>query len=286
MLECLHPDCDREFESKQGRNIHFSNHSNYKEVALNLLADTNNLTYDTCSERIGLSPAFYENNFDSWNSALEMAGVKKNRISGKIPKSNLINELIDKSENGVIKSRDIRKFGKYSVNTYRNRFGSWEAAVREAGLEQFEQTNENNPFWKGGKETQTCYYCGDSFEEYNYRESKFCSMQCKGKWQSENWTEENNPFWKGGHEKYKGESWKSQRRRARNRANGICEHPNCEKTKHDIGKKLDVHHIIPFRYYNSSKEANKLDNLILLCPEHHREEESRIWRIESVETVK
>jgi hypothetical protein len=92
---------------------------------------------------------------------------------------------------------------------------------------------------------------------------------------------ENNPCWKGGHEKYRGPTWETAKSKTRERANNACEHPQCNITKEKLGKRLDVHHIVPYRYYSSSKEANKLDNLILLCPDHHREEESRIWRIES-----
>jgi len=237
MLRCLHPDCEREFESKSGRNIHFSNHDNHTEIALDLLSDVDSVKYKTCSNKVGISPSFYEKHFGSWNDALDLADVSKNR-GYKIPDEKLLNELQRMSDDSIVRYSEMNKCGKYSSRLYEIRFGSWNDALERAGLDSFQQIGENNPCWKGG------------------------------------------------HEKYRGSTWENSKQNTRNRANNKCEHHKCNITKEKLGKKLDVHHIVPYRYYESSEKANELSNLILLCPDHHREEESRIWRIESVETVK
>jgi hypothetical protein len=238
MFKCLHPDCNRKFEDKQGRNFHFSvSHDDSKEIALELLSESEDITYDNCSNIVGLSSAFYEENFNSWNRALELAEIKKNK-EHNISDEKLLNELRDMSTDGVVRYNEMNKHGQYSARLYELRFGSWNNALKDAGLDTFDQFGKDNPCWKGG------------------------------------------------HEKYRGPNWEEAKSKTRKRANNTCENPECDVTKNKLGKKLDTHHIIPYRYYNSSEDANKLDNLVLLCPKHHREEESRIWRIESIETVK
>ncbi|HHE38291.1 MAG TPA: DEAD/DEAH box helicase, partial [Candidatus Cloacimonetes bacterium] len=70
-----------------------------------------------------------------------------------------------------------------------------------------------------------------------------------------------------------GSDWKLISDHVRERDEYTCQ--NCqaiEKEKH-----FDVHHKIPFRSFVSKKEANKLDNLITLCPACHREAEKQIF---------
>jgi DEAD/DEAH box helicase domain-containing protein len=42
------------------------------------------------------------------------------------------------------------------------------------------------------------------------------------------------------------------------------------------GREHDVHHKIPFRAFTSAAEANRLDNLITLCPTHHHQAEQNV----------
>ena len=61
---------------------------------------------------------------------------------------------------------------------------------------------ENNPNWRGGKIKQICLMCGKEFQvapsSVKPGRRKFCSVECHGKWQSENWRGSNCPTWKGG----------------------------------------------------------------------------------------
>lgn len=77
--------------------------------------------------------------------------------------------------------------------------------------------------------------------------------------------------WKGSYEICYGPDWCRQKRKARERDNHACQ--NCGKTRKELGRKLSVHHIIPFREFSSYKRANQIDNLVCLCPSCHTKAE-------------
>ncbi len=67
-----------------------------------------------------------------------------------------------------------------------------------------------------------------------------------------------------------GPNWHAQRQRARARDGKICQNcgtPEGQQTHH-------VHHKTPFRTFASYLEANRLENLITLCPACHRKAEA------------
>ena len=82
---------------------------------------------------------------------------------------------------------------------------------------------------------------------------------------------EKNPNWKGGYEPYYGPNWEEQKRRALERDSYTCR--NC-----DSKERVEVNHIIPFRNFGRARylEANKLENLIVLCIHCHRRFEGKI----------
>ena len=66
-----------------------------------------------------------------------------------------------------------------------------------------------------------------------------------------------------------GPNWTQQRQAARQRDGYTCQ--NCGTQEQ--GRAHDVHHKIPFRAFDSFMEANRLENLVTLCPAcHHRAE--------------
>ena len=77
-----------------------------------------------------------------------------------------------------------------------------------------------------------------------------------------------SPCWKGGCKEYYGPNWKQQKYRARLRDDYTCQ--RCGATSEEIGGPPDVHHIVPARTFEDYREANRLDNLISLCPRCHR----------------
>lgn len=121
--------------------------------------------------------------------------------------------------------------------------------------------------------TASCDYCGKvtkhrkSTVEKN--KHKFCSKICNDKHRAESpdLRGENSPHWSGGKESY-GANWRQQRRACRVRENYTCK--DCGITEEEYGQELSVHHIVPFKFHNSYKEANKLDNLVAICEPCHR----------------
>lgn len=79
---------------------------------------------------------------------------------------------------------------------------------------------------------------------------------------------------------YRGPNWKQQRRNARHRDHYRCQ--RCGKHEDELGERLNVHHIKPFRDFGleNYKAANVLSNLISLCPFCHRHVEQVGWAIE------
>lgn len=102
------------------------------------------------------------------------------------------------------------------------------------------------------------------------RDHTFCNRQCFALWKEKNFAGESGPNWAGGHPAYYGVNWKRQRRRARQRDNYRCR--TCGLPEIRAWRKLDVHHIVPFRFFGLKlfRSANKLKNLITLCVSCHK----------------
>jgi len=129
--------------------------------------------------------------------------------------------------------------------------------------------------WKDRTVKTICKVCGKkllrrklTIEQSKYKVS-FCSQKCSGAWQSDNLVGSKVYNWTGGYDGYYGESWKKQRRLALMRDNYTCQ--ECGKTRKQLNKCPDVHHIIFFRKFGLSRheEANRLSNLISLCASCH-----------------
>jgi DEAD/DEAH box helicase domain-containing protein len=75
------------------------------------------------------------------------------------------------------------------------------------------------------------------------------------------WTNDANEY---------GPNWPSQRDAVRARDNYTCQVCGLREN----GRTHDVHHKMPFRSFTSYKEANRIDNLITLCPNCHRRAET------------
>lgn len=132
---------------------------------------------------------------------------------------------------------------------------------------------ENNNNWRGGKVEVECEWCG---ETKNIKPSiasvsdyYFCANngECKGAYYADKYGGEDTPNWRGGYEKYYGESWPKQREKALTRDDYQC--VICGMGKDEWGRNPHVHHIVPFREFDSEQAAHQLGNLITLCNSHH-----------------
>lgn len=139
-----------------------------------------------------------------------------------------------------------------------------------------------------------CIVCNTEKEVYNNKNQsfKFCSRKCYFEWRNKSGTTKTICKICGKERKFKaseirrgqrvycgfecynrdrcgistthkrGRSWKKQREKSLKRDNYICR--LCSRTPAEV-----VHHIIPYKDFESHKEANKLNNLISLCHDCH-----------------
>lgn len=84
----------------------------------------------------------YRQRFDSWNNALEEAGLEKNRDDprkGTVEerKQHLLDELAELTEDlgRVPTQKEVRKYTNHSHNTYYKHFGSIKQAVEQTDLD-------------------------------------------------------------------------------------------------------------------------------------------------------
>lgn len=129
-----------------------------------------------------------------------------------------------------------------------------------------------------------CVYCGK--EAYvsglllkNRKIGNTCSQECLYNLRSSKISGNKHPNFKGGNrERYYGENWYRQRRKARKRDNNICQ--KCGISKKDCKKNLSVHHIIPFNEFGLAfyQKANRLENLICLCGSCHIKQEKEDYK--------
>jgi predicted GIY-YIG superfamily endonuclease/ribonuclease I len=92
-------------------------------------------TYSLMESKGKFSAETYSNSFGSWNKALREVGLEVN-VNTDFNKNELIEELqrLD-NEYDVNPSRELMKSeGKFGHSTYRRNFGSWNNALKEAGL--------------------------------------------------------------------------------------------------------------------------------------------------------
>jgi len=117
------------------------------------------------------------------------------------------------------------------------------------------------------KVTIECSECGEEIVRGRHHldrsEHLFCSTKC------------HDEFRRNGYAQYYGRNWNKQRQKAVIQNQGRCQ--ICGKTAVDIGRDIDVHHLIPIERFKQQydepewwERGNDLDNLITLCPPHHR----------------
>ena len=165
--------------------------------------------------------------------------------------------------------------GKWQAQTYLNKKpktymlgNKLRKGLRPTNAFTSEQVRgENNPKWVEPVEL-TCLQCGKLFylKPWIVRQSNrlFCTAKCRYTWNKG----ENHWHYLGGYDGYRGRSWLTQRALAVTRDNGTCQ--ACGKIE---GDSIPVHHIRPYRTFETEQEANDLENLICLCQSCHMKRE-------------
>ena len=136
----------------------------------------------------------------------------------------------------------------------------------------------DHPRWNGGKRICHCDRCGERFERYpsHIGDNVFCGEPCRRAWLSDEFTGEGHPNWKGGGNEEYGKGWRTVRQRALERDDHSCR--VCGKTRDELGRNPDVHHIRPVRSFIESEnhtreDAHYIENVISLCISCHRKAE-------------
>jgi 5-methylcytosine-specific restriction endonuclease McrA len=112
--------------------------------------------------------------------------------------------------------------------------------------------------------------CSDACVRDNYRTNKARKQKISRALQGER-----HPRWRGGYGRgYRGANWSAVSERARRRAGRRCE--DCGVCEADTGELLHVHHLVPFRNFDSAKKANRTSNLRALCRACHTTAEHRV----------
>jgi 5-methylcytosine-specific restriction endonuclease McrA len=130
---------------------------------------------------------------------------------------------------------------------------------------------------KGNTLSLTCSECGKVFERAQTcctegQKHFFCSKECQDK--NLDYIlrgEDHYRYIDGKSSGYRGKGWTPIRKRIRERDEHTCY--LCGKTREEIGKELDVHHLIRFEDFEDENDANQGINLISLCPSCHHSEE-------------
>ena len=117
-----------------------------------------------------------------------------------------------------------------------------------------------------------CSHCGKKttiprWFEREGLELHFCDDRCKRRWREDHRVEVRLK----GRPDYRGGNWDTVAREIRERDGYKCR--TCGVSEEKLGRQLDVHHVVPFRAFESSERANQPDNLISLCPSCHKQTE-------------
>jgi hypothetical protein len=131
-----------------------------------------------------------------------------------------------------------------------------------------------------------CEFCETEFSrkpwQLNARGNKgrFCSAKCRGLYKAKYESGENSPDYVGGERTYRGRNWKQIRLITVEAQEGRC--ALCQRY---VGKSLPVHHIKPFREFESADDANQPHNLIGMCQSCHMKTEPRPYRRDQKDSV-
>lgn len=118
----------------------------------------------------------------------------------------------------------------------------------------------------------TCANCKKEFErppflanpKYYKKDKSFCSVACLSEYRKRNESRAGSAYWVGGKKTYRGRDWEQKRLLVIKKQKGKC--AVCKK---HLGQSLPIHHIRPYREFEAPSEANRIENLVGLCPSCH-----------------
>jgi len=130
----------------------------------------------------------YDTEFGGWNAALDAAGLGTNKATDLTDDDLCADIQRVADELGEAPTmREYDDHGAYSVKPFKTHFGTWNDALRAAGLSVNKPHDIEYP-------SLTCEWCGDDYEVKPSKAdgSRFCSNECKNEAKTE-WVAEKNP---------------------------------------------------------------------------------------------
>ena len=142
-------------------------------------------------------------------------------------------------------------------------------ASSEKGLKiHYSQRHSGEGYpWIDVVEIGICAYCNGVFE--NDRGGEYCSLVCANNARRPDNSGASHPNWQGGKVDYPyyGYKWREVREKALERDGLQCRACGIEQS--ELSSSLHVHHRQPLREFEYHSAANRLDNLVTLCPSCH-----------------
>lgn len=238
-------------------------------------------TQDDINTHAEFSSAVFHKRFGSIQAAREAAGIEiDGDFNSKIPTSVLIEDLqrVALETEGAVFQHTIDEHGTYSSAAYTNRFGSIGKAREEADIEQ---PDSYHPPISDGDLIEELRRLGN---ELGHRPSRG-EMNELGEYSGNvyrlrfgSWTAavERAGFdidprpWRGSDVPF-GPNWREQRELAIQRDGEECQECGLTRREHreEYGFDLTVHHETPRGAFDSSEEADRLENLVTLCAGCH-----------------
>lgn len=120
-----------------------------------------------------------------------------------------------------------------------------------------------------------CDWCEEPIERRPscINDHNFCSKSCQYSWLSDYYEGEGHPNWVESYPSQYSNGWWSVKKKALERDKHKCQ--LCGKTKEEIGREPDVHHIKPVRSFEDQEDAHRTTNVVCLCPGCHRDVEPK-----------
>lgn len=156
--------------------------------------------------------------------------------------------------------RDIAGLLECSRGAVRHALSLAEVPVRDRGC----LSGEDHPHYDA--EVFTCPNCGEEDEAPQYRVEKYEQLFCSNECRLEHVQSE-----APGAVSYRGSDWKTIAAEIRERDGHQCVQcgASSDEQQERYGRALNVHHITPFREFDTAEEANHPANLVTLCSSCH-----------------
>lgn len=129
----------------------------------------------------GYSDVTFWRKFGSWTEALRVAGFEPN-LYRNLTDTELLDEIhrlkdvLDKTPS----IPDMKAYGKYSTKPYKNRWGTWRAALGAAGYEVNQPSGEDHPRWLGGVHPYGPGWTSKKKEQVRERDGRKCQHCGRG----------------------------------------------------------------------------------------------------------